>query len=623
MTHPRATLAGLTLGSIGVVYGDIGTSPLYAFRESLAAANGSVGSDLPVVLGLLSLILWSLFIIVTLKYVMLLLKADNQGEGGILSLMALAKRKVGTGHAQIALLGIIGASLFYGDAVITPAISVLSAVEGLKLVTDAFTPFILPVAIAILIGLFWMQARGTENVSRFFGPIMVLWFLSLAWGGLMHIGDSPVVWQALNPMHGFRFLEHHGLAGAIALGAVVLAITGAEALYADLGHFGRRPIKLAWFGLVFPSLALNYIGQAALVLHTPEASHNSFFMLYPEWALPPMVMLATVATVIAGQAVITGAYSLTHQAIQLGLLPRLHVKFTSETQAGQVYIPQVNWLLLIGVVLLVAMFRNSSNLASAYGIAVTGTMLMSTCLAYVVIRHIWRWHPALCFAITAPLLLIDLSFLAANMTKLLSGGYMPVLLSLIIITLMQIWIKGSNSLHMQIYRRHTLLDELMRQLNHFPPTRVEGTAVFLTGNVDYAPMALLHNIKHNKVLHDRNILLTLEFTNTPHVRDEERIRTETVPHHPDFLRVYMRFGYMEPPNVIHGIRLLRIKGTPLDMMSTSFFISRRNIVPSAQFGMPLWQDRIYISMTNHASDPAEYFHIPHSRVVELGVQMTV
>jgi len=619
------TTGKLTLGAIGVVYGDIGTSPLYAFRESLAAASGHGNAPDPaVVLGILSLVLWSLFIIVTLKYVMLVLRADNQGEGGILSLMALAQNAVGKNSAirygaWISTLGMTGAALFYGDALITPAISVLSAMEGLKLVTPHFTPYILPLSLAIIIGLFVVQRRGTAKVAVFFGPIMALWFLVLAVGGLMHIQDSPEVWRAFNPYYGMHFLMHHGYAALITLGAVVLSITGAEALYADMGHFGRRPMRLAWIWFVMPALMLNYLGQAALVLSHPEAAGNSFYLLYPETMLLPMVILAGMATVIASQAVITGAFSLTHQAIQLGLLPRFHVQYTSEKQAGQIYLPKVNWLLLTGVALLILMFRNSGNLAAAYGIAVTGTMVITALMLFIVMRHVWRWSRPLALMVVAPFLIIDLAFLVANMTKVFDGGYVPLCMSAILIVMMRTWVRGSESLHQQTH--HHSIHELLSELNHYPPQRVAGTAVYLTSNTNQAPTALLQNLKHNKVLHDQNIMLTLRFAKTPYVPDSERITTEVVSR--DFTRVYMHYGFMETPNVTRGLTMLSQHNVRLDMMLTTFFVSRRSIVPSARFGMPLWQDRIFIAMARGASDAASYFHLPSSRVVELGVQMTV
>lgn len=620
-------LAGLTLGAVGVVYGDIGTSPLYAFRESVAATLEQTGSiDADSLIGITSLVIWSLILVVTLKYVVTLLRADNHGEGGILSLMTLALQGIqATPLARftpaILMMGMTGASMFYGDAIITPAISVLSAMEGLELVTHAFTPFILPLAVVVILALFLMQARGTEKIARFFGPVMLLWFLAIAAGGLIHIQDSPAIWGAFNPVHALNFMTSHGYASVIILGAVVLTVTGAEALYADLGHFGKRPIRAAWFLLVMPALMLNYLGQGALIMARPEAAENPFFLLYPDWALLPMVILATCATVIASQAVITGAFSVTRQAVSLNLLPRFHIRYTSATQSGQIYMPKVNWLLLTGVLLLIALFRTSANLASAYGIAVTGTMVMAALLLFIVMRHHWRWHTATALIVILPLLAIDLAFFGANCTKLLHGGYMPLVLSVILIIMMSTWRRGSSELQRQTHRHHYTLDVLREELSRRQPRRITGTAVFMTSDHSYAPSALLQNLKHNQVLHDQNILLTLCFETTPAVPDENRIRIEPVDR--DFTRIFLHYGYMETPNITRSLALLRSRNIRLDMMHTTFFISRRNIMPSAIFGMPLWRDRIFIALYEGASDAADYFHIPSSRVVELGVQVTV
>ncbi|MDX2113084.1 MAG: potassium transporter Kup [Alphaproteobacteria bacterium] len=621
-THTKPKLIALTLGSVGVVYGDIGTSPLYAFRESLAAAAAGGAVTAGMVLGVLSLILWALIITVTLKYVVLLLRADNQGEGGILSLMALAMRSLGGKAAPfLVLLGMAGVSLFYGDAIITPAISVLSAIEGLKLVTGHFKPYIVPLALAIMLVLFIAQCRGTASMGRFFGPIMVVWFLALGWGGFLHMFDSPEVWQAFNPMHAIYFLTHHGFASVIALGAVVLAVTGAEALYADMGHFGKKPIRLAWLGFVMPCLMLNYIGQAGLVLSNPEAAHQSFYLTYPDWALAPMVLLATMASIIASQAVISGAYSLSQQAVQLGFLPRLRVVYTSAEHRGQIYLPQVNWLLLIGVVLLIEIFKSSEALASAYGIAVTGTMVISSLVMFVVARHVWQWPAVLVGAVVLPLFLIDVVFLGANLPKLFEGGFVPVLIAIAMIIVMRTWRRGSASLHEQTRDYQHSMELLIRDINHHPPKRVEGTAIYLSSNAAYAPSALLQNLKHNKVLHEHNLIINIRFATTPHVAEDERVQVEKLCE--DFSRVTMQFGYMEQPNVTKALQVMRRHDLAMDMMHTSYFISRRNIVPSARFGMPLWQDRIFIMLANNAADAAEYFHIPRTRVVELGVQMTV
>jgi KUP system potassium uptake protein len=615
----QPNLAKLTLGAVGVVYGDIGTSPLYAFRESVAAAGTNIAPE--AVLGVLSLILWTLFLIVTLKYVVLLLRADNHGEGGILSLMSLVRNVVGGKKSWIFWMGVAGVAFFYGDAIITPAISVLSAVEGLKLITPVFEPYVLTIAIAILVALFCVQSLGTEKVARFCGPLMLLWFAALAWGGILHIKDSPLVWQAFNPRYAIYFLTHHGMASFIAMGAVFLSVTGAEALYADLGHFGKKPIRIAWLGIAMPALILNYLGQAAFVLSHPESAHDSFFLLYPDWALIPMVILATLATVIASQAVITGAYSLTHQAVQLGLLPRLRVRYTSANQKGQIYMPHVNWLLLIGVIVLIDLFRSSSALAAAYGIAVTGTMVMTAFLAAVVFHKLWRWPLVVTILVVAPLLLLDITFLLANLLKFFHGGFMPVIFSAALMTIIYVWVKGSESLNHYAQTHSFTMKQLAAQLEAHPPARIEGTAVFLSSNPDYAPSALVHNLMHNKVLHQRNILITINYTNEPIVSESKRV--QIVERNQDFVRVFFCFGYMESPNVLNAIRLLGFEGVEIDLHHTTFFISRRNILPSKSFGMPLWQDRLFIMLANNASDAAVYFNIPRARVVEIGVQMTV
>jgi KUP system potassium uptake protein len=492
----------LTLGSVGVVYGDIGTSPLYALKESLHAATGGGHGALtrPMVLGVVSLILWALILIVTIKYVIIVLRADNDGEGGTLSLVALVQRALGGKRAgPIVILGMVGASLFYGDSIITPAISVLSAVEGLKLVTPAFEPYILPISLAILIGLFAVQSRGTAAVASFFGPITTLWFLVMAAGGLVHIFDDPSIIGAFNPAHGLSFLANHGTAGILALGAVFLAVTGAEALYADLGHFGRAPIRTAWLGLVLPALALNYLGQGAMLLGDAANLQNPFFLLYPSWLLLPVVILATVATVIASQAVITGAFSLTQQAMQLGLLPRMRILRTSETEKGQIYIPRLNWLLLLAVVLLVLLFRNSSALASAYGIAVTGDMVVTSTLVFFVAWRVWGWPAPVAALVLAPLLLIEFVFLVANALKIFQGGWLPITVAIGLVVVMWTWRKGSHFLVEIIHRDRQPLAEFLRSIERSRLERVPGTAVFLTGNADDAPGALIHNLKHNRV----------------------------------------------------------------------------------------------------------------------------
>jgi KUP system potassium uptake protein len=617
--RPATSFWALTLGSIGVVYGDIGTSPLYAFREAIVAATGG-GEVTPVaVLGVLSLIFWALIIIVTLKYVVILLRADNNGEGGTLTLMALAQRALGRSTPLLFLLGTISGALFYGDAVITPALSVLSAVEGLKIATPAFDPYVVPLTVVILLALFAVQSRGTAKVAAFFGPVTLVWFIAIAIAGIYQIAAMPSVLHALNPWHAVSFLGSHGMIGLVTLGAVFLAVTGAEALYADLGHFGRHPIQFAWIALVLPALVLNYLGQGALVLANPKAIENPFFLLYPDWALLPMVVLATAATVIASQAVITGAYSITRQAIQLGLLPRLEIRHTSETQAGQIYMPRVNTLLLVGVLLLVALFRSSSALASAYGIAVTGTMVVTAIMAFIVIWKSWRLSPWVAGALIAPFLLIDLIFLGANMLKIHEGGWMPLALGGVVMLVMYTWRRGSRLLFDKTRKQETPLRGLVAMLEKKAPTRVPGTAVFLTSDPTSAPTALMHSLKHYKVLHEKNVILTVETADTPHVRPEERVQIEQISD--SFSCVTLNFGYMETPNVPKALAIARKLGWQFDIMSTSFFLSRRALKPAAKSGMPRWQDRLFIQLARSANDATDYFQIPTGRVVEIGTQV--
>ena len=620
-TPSRARFWALTVGSVGVVYGDIGTSPLYAFREAVtaAAAGGALTRD--AVLGVLSLILWALIIVVTLKYVLILLRADNKGEGGILALMALAQRAVGKNAGVIVLCGIIGAALFYGDAVITPALSVLSAIEGMKVAAPALEHFIVPLTVAILVALFAVQSRGTAKVAAFFGPIMMLWFAAIAIPGVAYVIGNPEVLLAFNPIYAASFLAGHGVIGLITLGAVFLAVTGAEALYADLGHFGRKPIQTAWVGLVLPALAVNYLGQGALVLADPKAIENPFFLLYPDWALLAMVVLATLATVIASQAVITGAYSLSQQAIQLGLLPRLEIRHTSEAHYGQIYMPRVNFVLLVGVLLLVLMFRSSSALASAYGIAVTGTMVVTGIMAFVLIRKAWHWSLPAAAALMVPFLLIDVTFLGANLLKVYDGGWVPLVLAAVIMVVMYTWRRGSRLLFEKTRRQEISLDQLVHMLERKPPLRVPGTAVFLTSTPDSAPTALMHSLKHYKVLHERNVILTIETADTPRVDPAERVRIEPVGE--TFSRVVLRFGFTESPNVPNALAIARRHGWQFDIMSTSFFLSRRSLKPAAHSGMPRWQDRLFIMLTRIANDATDYFHIPTGRVVEVGTQVTI
>jgi KUP system potassium uptake protein len=612
----------LALGSIGVVYGDIGTSPLYALREAVLAATGSGNpASEAVVFGILSLIIWALLLVVTAKYVLILLRADNNGEGGTLALMALASRSLMRRGGPVILLGIISGALFYGDAIITPALSVLSAIEGLKIVTPAFDAYVVPLTVLVLVSLFAVQSRGTASVAAFFGPIMMLWFVAIAAGGIWHVGQNLRVLLAFNPWYGVNFLLHHGIVGFYTLGAVFLVVTGAEALYADLGHFGRGPIRAAWLVVVLPALLINYLGQGALVLANPKSVENPFFLLFPDWALLPMVLLATVATVIASQAVITGAYSLTRQAIQLGLLPRFEIRHTSEALFGQIYMPRVNTLLLVGVLLLVALFRSSSALASAYGIAVTGTMVVTAIMAIIVIRRVWQWPWAGALALMLPFVLIDFTFLTANLLKIFEGGWVPLALGTIVMTIMYTWRRGSRMLFEKTRRLETPLESLVKSLEKKPPARVPGTAVFLTSDPVSAPTALLHSLKHYKVLHEKNVILTIETADTPRIDPSERVRIEPVGK--TFSRVVLRFGFMETPNVPKALGIARKLGWQFDIMSTSFFLSRRSLKPAADSGMPRWQDRLFIGLTRVANDATDYYQIPTGRVVEVGTQVTI
>ena len=618
----RVGFWALTVGSIGVVYGDIGTSPLYALRESVLAAVGP-GNPVsePVVHGILSLIIWALLLVVTAKYVLILLRADNKGEGGTLALMALASRSLVRRGGIVILLGIISGALFYGDAIITPALSVLSAIEGLKVVTPAFDAYVVPLTVLVLVILFAVQSRGTANVAAFFGPITLFWFATIAAAGIWHVVQNPIVLFAFNPWHGISFLLHHGIVGFYTLGAVFLVVTGAEALYADLGHFGRGPIRFAWLVVVLPALVLNYLGQGALVLGNPKAVENPFFLLYPDWALLPMVLLATAATVIASQAVITGAYSLTRQAIQLGLLPRLEIRHTSESLFGQIYMPRVNTLLLAGVLLLVGLFRSSSALASAYGIAVTGTMVVTAMMAIVVVWRVWGWPLIGALALMLPFLFIDFTFLSANLLKIVEGGWMPLALGALVMAVMYTWRRGSRFLFEKTRRLETPLESLVKSLEKKPPARVPGTAVFLTSDPVSAPTALLHSLKHYKVLHEKNVILTVETADAPRVDPSERVRIEAVGK--TFSRMVLRFGFMETPNVPKALAIARKLGWQFDIMSTSFFLSRRSLKPAAHSGMPRWQDRLFIGLTRVANDATDYFQIPTGRVVEVGTQVTI
>ncbi|MBL9059509.1 MAG: potassium transporter Kup [Mangrovicoccus sp.] len=589
-------------------------------REALhkPAQDGLIQSE---VVGVVSLLIWTLVLIVTFKYVILILRADNHGEGGTLSLMALAQGAIGKRTRLLFLLGVLGAALFYGDAAITPAISVLSAVEGLELVTPAFEGVVVPVTIVILVALFWFQSNGTDRVSIFFGPVTLVWFVTLTVLGAMHIGDSLWVLHAFNPWMTVQFLASHGFGALPTMGAVFLAVTGAEALYADMGHFGKRPIRFAWSAVVFPALAINYLGQGALVLAHPETVENPFFLMAPGWFLLPLVILATAATVIASQAVISGAFSLTHQAVQLGLLPRLEIRHTSESLMGQIYLPRVNWTLLAAVLILVLFFKTSSSLASAYGIAVTGTMLVTTMLAAVVFRRAWGWSPTVVALILLPLLLIELIFFFANVLKIFDGGYAPLLLAALVGLLMWTWVRGSAIVKEKTHRMSIALSSLLPMLAKSSPAQAPGTAVFLTSDPDVAPAALMHNLKHNAVLHKQNLIVTVYSSTQPRLTDDQRLQIE--PLADGFYRVILTFGYMETPNVPKALALARKSGVKFDIMSTSFFLNRRSFKPSSDSGMPLWQDKLFIGMTKAATDATSFYRLPSNRVLELGQQFVI
>ena len=608
------------LGCIGVVYGDIGTSPLYALRESLHAAGGN-GLTRADVLGVISLLIWTLIVIVTLKYVVLIMRADNKGEGGTLSLIALVQQALKKRPGWLLAIGVLGTSLFFGDAVVTPAISVLSAVEGLELVAPQFAGYVVPLTIVIILGLFLFQSQGTERVSNFFGPIMVTWFLIMAAMGLSHLFDDLSVFAALNPYYAASFLVNEGRASFVVLGSVFLAVTGGEALYADMGHFGRRPIRLAWAFLVFPALTLSYLGQGALVLAHPETAQNPFFLMAPGWALLPLVILAMAATVIASQAVISGAFSMMQQAVQMGLLPRLEIRHTSDTQLGQIYLPKVNMILMVGVLCLVVAFGSSSDLASAYGIAVTGDMVITSILASVLFWKAWKWPLWVVLAVMVPILVAELLFLAANMVKIQDGGYVPVLIAATMCFLVWTWVRGTNHVKRKAQETALPLIKLIAMLEKSNPIEVPGTAVFLTQDPDTAPSALMHNIKHNRVLHSQNFIVTVTVTPTPKVRDDARITLDRL--NDKFIKVNMRFGYMETPNVPKALALARKRGEKFDIMTTSFFLNRRSFRAARNQGLPFWQERVFISLTKSASDATAFYCLPSNRVVEMGQQLAI
>ncbi|MFK4046326.1 potassium transporter Kup [Roseomonas mucosa] len=620
-SESRPLSVGLVVGVLGVVFGDIGTSPLYALRAALVHF-ASDGLERWEILGVLSLIVWSIIIVVTVKYVLIVLRADNRGEGGILALMALAQRAVGTerGRHIVALIGIAGACLFFGDGIITPAISVLSAVEGLKVISPTFGEIVVPVSLAVLIGLFLVQYRGTHAMGRIFGPVMVLWFGLIGLLGLVEILREPGVLEALSPHHAIQFCIAYRLAAFIALGSVVLAVTGAEALYADMGHFGKRPIRLAWLYFVLPSLILNYLGQGALVLNNTEALENPFFLLAPDWMRLPMVVLATLATIIASQAMISGAFSIARQCVQLGLLPRLVVKHTSETEEGQIYVPQVNFSLLAGVVVLVVAFRNSDSLAAAYGIAVTGTFLATSCLAGIVFHRNFRWSWPLVVAVFLPLFLLDLAFFISNVLKVPDGGWVPLLLGAALYTQMLTWRRGRELLFRRFQQDSLPLKSFLARLPQSRTIRVPGIAIFMTGQADYVPNALLHNLKHNKVLHERIVFVTVLNEDVPQVRN----RGSAEELGPGIYRVLLRYGFLESPNIPRDLEMMHeTMGVPFEPMQASYFLGRETVVAASVPKMPGWQQWLFTLMSRNSLPATEFFRIPSDRVVELGARVAI
>ena len=621
------------LGSMGVVFGDIGTSPIYGFKTAISqAARGRVGD--PEIFGVLSLTLWALIIVVTIKYVFFMMRADNRGEGGILSLMALAQSAVGRRTRTILILGICGAALFYGDAIITPAISVLSAVEGLKTApafAQAITPSVeIAISLVVLIALFLAQSRGTSKVASWFGPICLVWFAAITALGLMHIPEAPRILLSFNPLYGLSFLVSHGIIGLFVLGSVSLTITGAEALYADMGHFGRRPIQASWMIVVFPALAVNYLGQGAFALHflSTAASHvpgaldkDWFFEMAPVAFRVPLVILATAAGIIASQAVISGAYSLSSSAMQMGLLPRLEVRRTSDVQAGQIYLPTVNFVLMVGVILLVGIFKNSDALADAYGLAVTGTMSVTTALAAVVVRRMWKWSLLQTALLVAPLLIVDLSLFGANSLKLLSGGWVPLAIGAAMASLIFTWMRGSLIIGEKSRRERIPLADFLASLARRPRHQVPGAAVYLSSDASLTPGALLHNLKHNGVLHQANVIVSVVTTDEPRVASEDRAKVEVLS--AAFARITLAFGFMETPDVPGAIAHLVIPGFSLEPADTSYFLGRRTIVPTHDRGLRRLQDLLFIALSRNSADPSEVFAIPPGRVVEMGTQVAV
>ncbi len=612
---------GLILGALGVVYGDIGTSPLYTIKQCF---DSGTPLSHEAVLGVLSLIAWALIVVVALKYVVVIMRADNRGEGGILALTALALRTAsrrGRRHRLILAAGLVGAALFYGDGVITPAISVLSAVEGLKIATPMLDPYVLPITVVLLVLLFLFQRRGTARVGSLFGPVMAVWFATIAVLGAIELAMQPSILLALDPSHGIRLLADHPWRGFVLMGAVVLAVTGTEALYADMGHFGRGPIRATWFWIVFPSLLLNYFGQGALLLRTPEALDNPFYRLAPGWALYPLVVLSSAATVIASQAVISGAFSMTRQAVQLGYLPRLNIRHTSASEAGQIYVPKVNFLLLVAVIALVLGFKSSDNLGAAYGIAVTGTMSLTTVLACTYMVGVVGWKPVIALPLFGFFLLVDLFFFAANMLKVDQGGWFPLLVAAFLYILMSSWMRGRAVLFSQRGKDALPLDTFLKSIRPGHPERVPGTAIFMTGNIDQVPAAMLHNLKHNKVLHERVVLMTVHTEDIPRVTEEQRVAIRHFDH--NFHTVSLHYGFMEEPNIPRALAQCRVLQFRFNLMETSFFVGREKIVKAKRSPISRWRQEIFILLSGTMVSVTDFFRIPSNRVIELGGQIEV
>ncbi|MDP2819858.1 MAG: potassium transporter Kup [Polaromonas sp.] len=622
MSSKKSSLAALTLGAIGIVYGDIGTSVLYALKVVFESGHVPLTPDN--VYGILSMVFWTITVIVSLKYVTLILRADNNGEGGLIAMLALATNAVNDKpklRRWLLAVGIFGTAIFYGDGVITPAISVLSAVEGLELLSPAFKPYIMPLALVVIFGLFYVQKNGTAGIGRYFGPICALWFVTIAVMGIPHIWAHPEVLGAVSPHHALRFIFQHPGTTFVLLGALVLCVTGAEALYADLGHFGKKPIRMAWFALVMPALLINYFGQGAMLIYTPESVTNPFYLMAPKWALVPLVLLATAATVIASQALLSAAFSVSKQAIQLGYLPRMRIRHTSVHETGQIYIPAVNWSLFVAIVIAVVLFKNSTNLASAYGIAVTTDMLITTVLTFFVIRYRWKLPLALCVGATGVFFIVDLMFFASNALKFAAGGWFPVLIGVVMFTVMMTWKQGRALLNQKLRADAIDLPSFLEAVFVSPPARVEGTAVFLTAEPGTVPNALLHNLKHNKVLHEQNLFVTVRNHEVPWIGLDKRLVIESLGH--NCWQVVIHYGFKNDPDVPKALQQMRTRGCELEVMTTSYFLSRDVVVPTMGGGMMPWREKLFAQMHHNASGAADFLNLPNNAVVELGGKIEI